>query len=84
MICLLLSFHFFVLFEYNLNVVKYTRQFSTEYLPELRQVPGPIESTEKRTRLIFRHLDQTSLVNIGIIIWDKIDFSCGTQHIDPE
>ena len=25
--------------------VKYTRRLSTEYPPELRQVPGPIEST---------------------------------------
>ena len=28
-----------------LNAVKYTRRLSTEYLPELRRVPGLIEST---------------------------------------
>ena len=34
--------------------VKYTRRLSTEYPPELRQVPGPIESTEiKLFKLIY-------------------------------
>ena len=30
--------------------VKYTRQLSTEYPPELRRVPGPIESTAIQMR----------------------------------
>ena len=42
-------------------------------------------NTQKRTRPISSHLDRTSLVNKGFIIWLLLrgNFSCGTQRVIP-
>ena len=38
---------------------------------------------QKRIRPISSHLDLTSLVNKGFIIWLWGDFSCGLQRVVP-
>ena len=44
-------------------------------------------NTQKRTRRLSSHLDRTSLVNKGFIIWLLLrlwgNFSCGTQRVIP-
>ena len=41
--------------------------------------------TQKGTRPIFSHLEPTSLVNKGFIIWPKRElYTCGTDAGNPE
>ena len=41
------------------------------------------KKNEARTRPISSHLDRTSLVNKGFIIWLSGNFSCGTRRVVP-
>jgi len=47
-----------------------------------RQSRGP-QTRKKRMRPISSHLDQTSLVNKGFIIWLLGKFFCGTCRVVP-
>ena len=61
--------------------VKYTRRLSTEYPPELRQVPGPIESTAHcYLNKLMKQKGSKSHLHYSNILYSTFHYSLVTSH----